>query len=176
MKVRLLGSGATIPGIEPVAQQTEYSCGVGALETIFRFHGKKIGNNLHEITEKGSNHDDIRRIAKKNGFSVNRIGESVADIKKMVSAGHPVLVNYQDYGENNGKNGHYAVVIGYTGKKLHLADPAEGGKKKWMGTRDFVQRWHDPDAPEGERKYWAAVVTPNRLKKIAEKHKFSKVA
>jgi len=152
--------GAEIKGISPVGQQTAYSCGIGALETIFKYYGKKIGGNLKYISERGMNHGKLIDVAGKNNFAVHDWTGDLTAVKSFVSDGIPVIVNYQDYGANNGENGHYAVVVGYGIKGLKIADPAEGGKIRWIKTSWFRERWRDPDAPKGERNEWACILIP----------------
>lgn len=148
-----------IQGISPVKQQTPYSCGIGAIETVFRYHGKKTGDNLRYIGEAGASHGQLMEIAKENGFELEHLGGSLAEVEKYVLRNTPVIVNYQDYGPNDGENGHYAVVVGISPDKIKLADPAEGGKVKWVSRSWFRERWHDPYEP-GQPEQWAAILKP----------------
>ena len=163
----------TIVGVVPVEQETDYSCGIGALETIFQFYGAPIGGNLGLITDAGMNHDAIRRVAAKKGFTTEEFVGTLDDSFQFIDDGLPVLVNYQDYGANDGENGHYAVAIGYTDRTIVLADPGDGGRIKDMELGEFKERWNDRYEPGiAEDRCWGAVVFPKSRLKEFEDMKF----
>ena len=145
--------------IKPRRQLTDYTCGPASLRTVLKFFGKnayekpmikyaKINSNY------GTSHTQMRKLARKYKFSCyTKENAGIKDIEHWIDKKVPVIVDYQDWGANNGRNGHYAVVIGYNKKFLTIADPANydyGDRRHYAGVKriskkKFLKRWWDID-------------------------------
>lgn len=153
---RLSFKGLRTQGV--VMQGFDLSCGTAALATIFQFYyGEKIEEKeiLEFILEKrkealkrnqqepeGLSLLDLKLAAghfhfKAGGFEIPY--ESLADLDG------PVIVHLKgDFG------GHFAVLKGFVGDRVYLADPSRGNirmtpykfKKKWSGVIFVVEHPH----------------------------------
>ncbi len=164
-----------IDNVRPIRQRREYTCGIASLRTIFHYYGfniseeelKRIGN----ITEDGTSHLQMRKLANKYNFRFYaKSYATLEDLKKWLKQDCPVIVDYQDYGTSNGKNGHYSVVYGIDDNYIMLSDPAnyvEGDNKKFsnnkkMTIEKFLERWWDEDEKENEINRWFVIIRPRK--------------
>ena len=164
-----------IDGVKPRRQLTNYTCGPGALRTIFHFYELDVPEQElienGEIEEDGTSHQQMRKLVRKYGFKFySKSNGTLDDIKKWLKEECPIIVDYQDYdnGKLTGWSGHYAVIYGIDEKFIFLSDPAnyyEGDGKKFannkkMEIENFLRRWFDLDENEDEVHGWFAIVRP----------------
>lgn len=129
-----------------IMQQTDYSCGAGAMATLMRYYFED------HITEKTVLQDisshlnaDEMKIRKKDGFSMfdlqqfaKRRGYQAIGVKLKASTltklRGPVLV----YVETKGYK-HFSILRGVKNNLVFLADPSRGNLR--MSIEDFTKEW-----------------------------------
>lgn len=124
-------------------QKTEYTCGPATLEMVFRFFGlklkeKSIARIARTSKKEGTNHSGLIEAVRKEGFYcfVHEYAH-LSDIQRFLEEGLPVIVHYTEPGS---EIGHYAVVVGLTGKEVVMNDPWDGRGFR-LKKEKFVERW-----------------------------------
>lgn len=146
----------------PLARQdTDYTCGVTALQSILGYYG--IDKRLDELSaaaksnpEAGTRYINIANYAKSQGFAVNiRTNMTLDELKGYIDKRQPVLVVIQAWAEskssylsNQNEDGHYVVAIGYDKNNFYFMDPSTLGHYTYIPTEEFVSRWHDYDTED----------------------------
>lgn len=146
----------------PLARQdTDYTCGVTALQSILGYYG--IDKRLDELAaaaksspEDGTSYKNIADYAKAQGFAVSiRTKMTLEELKRYIDKKQPVLVVIQAWAEStssysSGQNedGHYVVAIGYDKNNFYFMDPSTLGHYTYIPTDEFVSRWHDYDTED----------------------------
>lgn len=102
-----------------VRQQTDYSCGDAAVESVCRFYGtKKTGALANPI--QGLSPDSIEALLRFRGLTVLAGPLTFADLRHL-SKDRPVICPVSLAG------GHWVVVSGVDSRgRVHYHDPAEG--------------------------------------------------
>lgn len=136
-------------------QKTDYTCGPACLRMLFAMHGKTVGEDAiardtSTRERTGTARTAMLRAARKHGF-VCRMSSNATwkDIIANLEKGMPVLINYREPSE---EEGHYALVVGTSGKNVLLHDPWNGQefsldakelKRRWLGhrTKNIEQGW-----------------------------------
>jgi len=149
----------------PSGRQTfDFDCGAKALQLVMAYYG--VDAREDELMEElrcdieGVPAQNMISVAEKKGFRVvAKCGFSLAEIKQLVDAKHPVIVLVQawadrymtleDWREDN-EHGHYVIVIGYHGYAIVFEDPASF-RRTWMTEEEFIVRWHDVDPRTKEK-------------------------
>ena len=160
-----------ISGVKPVRQRTNWTCGVGALRTVFHFYSVNVSEKelctIGVIGEEGTGFSTMRMLAREYGFSFWATSNgNINKVKRWLSKNIPVLVCWQ-LGTPNGKNGHYSVITGIDDRFVTIADPSnymedELGKfaiTKKMTIKKFVKHWFEVDDGITFKK-WYAVIRP----------------
>jgi len=145
-------------------QSYDYSCGPGAVQAVMAYYGKDFREPVLIDLLKTDKNDgtyvkDIVKFFNSQGLLVEAKQDmSKSDLFSYIDKNIPVIVLIQAWGNetdfnNHYKNcwndGHFVVVIGYTGKDIICSDPALF-KTGYMPIQEFLDRWHDYD--EGETK------------------------
>jgi ABC-type bacteriocin/lantibiotic exporter with double-glycine peptidase domain len=168
-----------VEGVRPRKQLKMWSCGPGALRTIFYFYGVNVSEkelvDIGDIDEEGTSEHQMRKLSHEYGFSFyGRANGHLKEVSKYLERGIPILICYQDHGPANGENGHYAVLTGVDKDWVEIADPANyyvgDGQKfaasKKMKKDNFLKRWFeveiDDDGTKLKVRHWFAII---RLRK-----------
>lgn len=165
-------------------QLSDFDCGSNALSAILAFfdidvpEGELI-KKLNTSEETGTNVTDIVRVAEEeyNLKTYSKVHMSVEELKRLISKGHPVLVLIQAYPwpeepnidwENDWKDGHYVIAIGFTEDKFIFEDPSSV-KRTYISFGEFEKRWHDFDYLENGNKrlyrHWGMIFIPKEDKR-----------
>lgn len=140
-------------------QDTDYTCGVTALQSILGYYGfdKRLGelaSILDANPEKGTNYLHMASYAKAQGFAVEvRMEMTLDELKGYIDQKKPVLLAIQAWADdkevylrNKNEDGHYVVAIGYDDRNVYFMDPSTLGHYTYIPTGEFVSRWHDYDS------------------------------
>lgn len=129
--------------IKPYKQSRGY-CGITCLMSIFDYYSIKTSENklvkLSNSTRKdGCTAEDLISASSYFGFdSFYKENSSIKDIKKYVSKGIPIIIDW--FSPTGG--GHYSIIVNVNYKELTYMDP-EFGEFKKMRIDDFVSKWFD---------------------------------
>ncbi|MFB0507843.1 MAG: cysteine peptidase family C39 domain-containing protein [Thermodesulfobacteriota bacterium] len=142
-----------------VKQTFDFDCGAKALQTVMEYYGVEMREDelLKELkTDRhGTSVDNMVSVAEKKGFEIYAAtGVSLEQLKHFVDQGYPVIVLVQAWAERymiledwkaDYDDGHYVVVIGYSGNIVVFEDPSSF-RRTWLTEEEFLARWHDVDA------------------------------
>lgn len=152
-----------------VRQDTGWSCGAAALQTVAQYFGvgpddeAKWRELLGTDPQAGTRPDELERGAAACGLHTQADdGMSIDDLRKLAGAGRPVLCPMQADDPAGESSGHWVVVRGVTDAgDVRLHDPVSGPTE--MAGDEFLDRWHDTDADGTEYvRYGLAVWDPAR--------------
>ncbi len=164
-KVRAVGQVENVLNLHSLRQTFDFDCGAKALQVVFAYYGVEIREDallaeLEADPVHGVSVQKIIEVGKAHGFRVEAgTGWTVDDLRRHVTAGHPVLVLLQAWADRHlsleewqedWDDGHYAIVIGYDQGVLVFEDPASF-HRTWLEEREFLARWHDLDPRTGEK-------------------------
>lgn len=149
-------------------QRTEYYCGPAIMQMVLAAYGiRATQRQLAEQaktdkafgratgTETGTSISNLITTLKLYGAKVDaKNHRTIVEIKQALKSNKAVIVCFT---ERHLNWGHYALVIGFTGKYIKLLDPAEqGGAGEPMTIQGFKRRWNDPLHTKSIQ--WAAFV------------------
>lgn len=137
-------------------QHTDYSCGPSCLKMVFDHLGKdyseeKLISLCHTSKKTGTSHEHLIDEIKKEGFEYYiKTKGRLQDLIESIESGYLAIINYLD---PFSKEGHYAVVTGYTNDRTEiiLADPCNGNdytipwtvlRKMWHNEHHTSQGWY----------------------------------
>jgi predicted double-glycine peptidase len=156
-------------------QSYTYSCGSLACQTILIYYGFDIREgtliNEMDVDESGVNPSAIRKALEKRGLKVTvQINQTIEDLKKYIDQKIPVIVDVQAYPrkqkegwEDDVKNSHYAVVIGYSDTAILFSDPADVNYS-YLANEAFMRRWHGLEENGDSCRGW--VMVPHGLSPV----------
>jgi len=103
---------------------------------------KELGDLCGTTKENGTEPEALIKALRKLGFNTKGQQHGTwADLKKLIDADTPVLINWwSDYGAP--ADGHYSVVYKMTDKTISMMDPELGGFRK-MTKAKFMRQWYD---------------------------------
>ncbi len=107
----------------------------------------ELGDLLKTSAKLGTQPEDIVRYFKKTGFKVRvRDEASWQDLKNALKNDKMVIVDWwTDFGDPGEDLGHYSVVTRISSKTMTIFDP-DINKKRVLGKKTFLERWHDVHA------------------------------
>ena len=141
-------------------QATDYTCGVGVLQSILMHYGDEfredeLAKELKSDPNDGTLYSNIAKFSKSKGYKVQIFKNmTLDDLKKQINNKKPVIVLLQAWKETNADyatdwdDGHYSIAIGYDEKRIYFMDPSTLGYYTYIPTEQFLDRWHDVDAVE----------------------------
>lgn len=124
-------------------QETPGWCGPASLKMVLAYYGvRKSERALARLSgatrTQGVEAPALAKVARKLGFSaLIKDRATLADIKKYLKAGTPVIVDWFSHDD-----GHYSVVVGLTRDTIYLQDP-EIGRLRTMDIKTFKRVWFD---------------------------------
>lgn len=140
-------------------QAKDYTCGVASMQSVLAYYGlsdmrqDQLEKALKTNRSGGTKYKNMLAYAQKMGFDASYSTEmTLEQLKSELDNGQPVIVviqawthaNPPDY-ENDWKDGHYVVAIGYDSANIYFMDPAILGNYAYMTSEEFLIRWHDSD-------------------------------
>ena len=163
----------------------DYTCGVGALQSILYYYGKELRHDelvkaLEPNPTKGTNYRRMVEFARSLGFRVDVLPHmSLEDLKKLIDDRKPIIVLVQAWPDSPVKwseswdEGHYAVPIGYDEKNIYFMDPSTLGHYTFIPIPEFLDRWQDKDDREKLihsgmviTREKATIYDPDRIKRL----------
>lgn len=141
-------------------QPYSYSCGASCLESVLTFFGYNVSENeiikIAGTTKKdGTLVKGIIKAARKYKLKY-RMHENmvIQDIKDCVDSNTPCMLAIQAYRDNkeinyedDWKDGHWVVPIGYDSKYIYFEDPA-CQYRTFLAYDELNKRWHDIDTQD----------------------------
>lgn len=128
--------------MKPLEQTKDYNCGVFSLHFLLGLHGIAVDpEELEKImgtTEvDGTSHDGFRKGLSHFGFKwISWYGAHVSTLQEFL----PAIINYQ-YCDEDGCDGHYAVVLGQGHGFFVIYNPATGEIEK-LDTEYLEKNWY----------------------------------
>ncbi|MDE1924642.1 MAG: C39 family peptidase [Patescibacteria group bacterium] len=149
-------------------QINNYYCGPAILQMVLAAHGmrqtqKKLAKLAGTNSRIGtSTRGMIQALDSFNLEVASGNKKNLADIRQELAKGSIIIVAYT---ELHWQWGHYAIVLGYKGKNIHLLDPTERlGTVIVLPAKEFDKRWKDPMFTKTD--HWAAFVSaPKSIQK-----------
>lgn len=146
----------------PFFSQEAYQCGPAALATAmdywYRKTGKdewvtpeRIASEIYSPSARGVLGIDLELFARSHGFEALHYSGSMADLRKKVDEGVPLII-LVDYGFSVYQANHFMVVTGYTRNGVVV----NSGRKEnqTIAEGDLARIWKKTD-------YWALAVAPS---------------
>ncbi|MBI5623453.1 MAG: C39 family peptidase [Elusimicrobia bacterium] len=136
-------------------QSTPYTCGAAALQSILRYYGEDIredvlSQELGSDPEEGTRFWRMMEAALRRGIGAEAfVDAKLSDLQAALDQGKPVVAAFQAWAEEpadyakDWEDGHYAVAIGHDEKNLYFMDPSTLGNYAFIPKTEFVRRWHD---------------------------------
>ena len=144
-----------IDGVPLIKQQHNY-CGPATLAALLQFNGEKttqddIGKCVYDPVGCATNGADMLLYARDKGYAAYSWNSSLADAKKKIAAGVPILVLQEN--STRDPSGHFRILTGYDDSKgkFYIMDPYYQPQE--MSYQDCEKLWK----PMG---HWALMVVP----------------
>lgn len=113
-------------------QQSSSDCGAACLAMIGQYWGKRFSLNLlRELSSVGRSGASLKNLAKAAeilGFQARPVR---ASLNKIAEQSNPWIAHW--------KGIHYVVIYKIQGKRVLVADPAEG--KRWLSRQTVLENW-----------------------------------
>jgi predicted double-glycine peptidase len=147
--------GAIKIPIPDAPQETDYTCGAAALLAICQYYG--VGHGDEYIIAKemaidprvGANPDQVIKAARKYGLKHDACQPMLfAELRRRIDRRRPTMCTLQAYGnrvnyENDWKDGHWVVAIGYDDRGVYFEDPSQTTPRGFLTYPELQARWHD---------------------------------
>jgi len=160
-----------------VKQTFDYDCGAKSVQSVLFYYG--IDAREDEIMRlaltdkrKGTLISGIIRAFKKYRLKTISGKMDIKKIKEFINKEIPVIILLQSWAggkisnwQDNWKDGHYAVAIGYDSKKIYFEDPYSF-VKTYLSYSELEERWHGMDGKKKCFNYGIAVLGKKRKKNI----------
>jgi ABC-type bacteriocin/lantibiotic exporter with double-glycine peptidase domain len=145
-----------IEGVPRIKQATNY-CGPAALASVLQYDGdsvtqQEVGKAVFDTTDRATNGADMLLYARNRGYAAYSWDSSIADAKRKIAAGAPVLALQQNSLKD--ASGHYRVLTGYDDaqSKFYVMDPYYDDITE-LSYAECERLWK----PMG---YWALLIVP----------------
>lgn len=139
----------------PFFPQEKYQCGPASLAGVLNFWGEiispeDIAQEIYSPAVKGTLNLDLLFYAQKRGLQAQQYRGSLADLKRNISAGIPLILQV-DYGFLIYEQNHFMVVIGYNNQGIIVNSGRE--RAKFIPISSFLKTW-------AKANYWTLRITP----------------
>jgi len=153
----LLHSQETLLDV-PFYPQQVYQCGPSAMASVMSYWDRPrspetIAAEMFSEAARGSLTLDMYIYAIENGFEAKQGGADIAEIKRLLDTGEPVIV-LVDNGFWIVRRGHYLVVVGYRDDGFFVHNGYR--KNTFISFEDFEKRWRRTG-------YWALIMHPESV-------------
>jgi predicted double-glycine peptidase len=147
-----------------VAQQTKYSCGAAALESVLTYWDTPLSQSwlLENVppasTKKGYQIGELKAVAEARNLNAFAVEADFAFLEKQIDAGRPIIVPLETkylsgiydtpllgpisrlvYQTFMPSYSHYVVVFGYDDGRMWVMDPNEGLRS--IKRKKFLKEW-----------------------------------
>ncbi len=129
-----------------VKQKNDYFCGPASLQMVFSYFDfdtdqEFLAKKMKTDEDIGTKKKRMIRTVKKSGFHYcAKTNATLKELDSLIRKKIPVIVNYV---EPTDEESHYAVVIGFSPKKIIFNDPWNGGDFR-LDKKEFLKRWRGP--------------------------------
>lgn len=128
--------------MQVIEQPNEYACGVYCVHFILGLHGVSVDpDELEKITgtteAEGTDHEGIKKGLSHFNFKwVSWDNSHISSLQEFL----PAIINYQ-YEDEDGKDGHYCVVLGQGHGFFTIYNPATGEIEK-LDSEYLEKNWY----------------------------------
>jgi ABC-type bacteriocin/lantibiotic exporter with double-glycine peptidase domain len=128
--------------VRPIEQDKNYTCGIYAAWFLLGLHGHKVLPEALEpimgaTEEDGTSHEGIKKAFKHFGMKwVSWDNAHISSLQEFL----PAIINYQ-YEDEDGKDGHYCVVLGQGHGFFTIYNPATGEIEK-LDSQYLEENWY----------------------------------
>lgn len=125
-----------------LSQDKEYNCGVFCVHFLLGLHGISVDTEILEkimgtTEEDGTDHEGIKKGFRHFNFKwVSWDNSHASSLQEFL----PSIINYQ-YEDEDGKDGHYAVVLGQGHGFFTIYNPATGEIEK-LDAEYLEKNWY----------------------------------
>lgn len=132
--------------MKPLKQETDWGCGPSCVHFLLGLYGinsdlKELEKIMHCTEEDGTSHRGIENGFKHYNFKwVEWSGAHISSLQEFL----PAIINYQ-YEDEDGKDGHYCVVLGQGHGFFVIYNPATGEierlEEKYLSENWYSKRY-----------------------------------
>jgi hypothetical protein len=156
-----------------LGQQTDYTCGPGALRPIFKYFGvgpdpdeeATYEHGMDSDPEKGTPPPELVDFARGWGYQTIAYEHMTIDeILAFLDQGKPVVCAIQAWGTPRNyrkrRNGHFVTAIGYDDERQRLIvhDPAIKRNRGYRIYADFDKHWYNEEPDGTNYDHWGAAI------------------
>lgn len=133
--------------VKPLKQTEDYNCAVFCVHFLLGLHGTHVLPEVLEpimgtTKESGTSHDGIKKGFRHYNFKwVEWSGAHVSSLQEFL----PAIINYQYEDKEDGKDGHYCVVLGQGHGFFVIYNPATGEietlEEKYLSENWYSERY-----------------------------------
>ena len=168
-------------------QGTKYTCGADCVQKVMEYYGQDyremdLAHILKSDPEQGTYVKSMVEFFHHHGLkAVVKQKMTISDLIEQINRNIPVIIMLQAWGSSESfkKNyrydwddGHFVVVIGYTGDSILIADPALFNVG-YIPKSELNGRWHDTD--KGNIKTYQLGISVYGMKPKFDKDKLVRV-
>lgn len=141
------------------------------MQSILDYYGFDVGEGevmkIAKTTHAGTSFAGLKKVAEKFKIKYKQKIMTIEEIKKNIDRKRPVLIDLQAWNgkmirerwisskvknwEDDWKDGHYVVAIGYSRNRIYFEDPS-ATTRTFLSNKELKKRWHDIDV--GGKKYY----------------------
>jgi predicted double-glycine peptidase len=141
-------------------QQTGYTCGPASMRAVCEYFG--VGPDTERefkedmgVTPDGADPGHLMQALVKYGLAFEPFYPmSLAQLRRQIGRGRPVLLMLQAWGETTGhewrpsykriwRDGHWVVAIGHDARGVYFEDPSIRNARGFIALAELMERWHD---------------------------------
>ncbi|MFH0867918.1 MAG: cysteine peptidase family C39 domain-containing protein [Candidatus Woesearchaeota archaeon] len=138
----------------PKLRQTyDHDCGAKALQAVLAYYGIEVREDVlikhTETTKDGTSIDEIVNALGEYGLDSESRTMTIEEVIGFINSKIPVMLVLQAWTkkdqvdwENDWDDGHYAIAIGYSKKKMYFEDPSSF-HRTFLAFNELKERWHD---------------------------------
>ena len=163
-----MADAALLEEFPNLRQTYDYDCGANALQSVLAYYGIDTREDkiLHiaQTTKDGTDPKNIILAIEHYGLQQEARSMTAVEVKEFIERGIPVILLLQAWTEtpdidweNDWKDGHYVVAIGYDNEKMIFEDPSSF-RRTYLSYADLEKRWHDVDEDGNTYVHWAVAV------------------
>ena len=154
-----LGMAGVAPEVQldvPFLRQKKNGCGAASVAMVLHYWERQypglvlqsddlatVHEQLYSTDAGGILLSDMRRYFEAAGFHAFTLRATWAEFEEHLSKKRPLIVGLKK-GKNPIANLHYAVVVGFGGKRVWINDPARR-KRKALKRSTFEKKWKSAD-------------------------------
>ncbi|MDR1515986.1 MAG: C39 family peptidase [Synergistaceae bacterium] len=159
MTLNIASSAEMIPfkfiSLPLVGQATFYTCGVAVLQSILFYNGIECRQDVLELAvgsspTSGTGIKAMCQFLNDKGIkSELRENLTLRDVKESIDRRRVVVCLMQAWNDEPGHDytdswgdGHYVTAVGYDNERVYFMDPYNIANYAYVGSRDFLSRWH----------------------------------